>query len=110
MNDLTEKKCEACSIDTPPMKPQSIQENLAKLHQDWSVVDGRQISRDFTFKNFQEAIDFVNKVAGIAEDEGHHPDIYVHNYRRVLIDLMTHKIQGLSLNDFIMAAKIDKLT
>ncbi|QQS44511.1 4a-hydroxytetrahydrobiopterin dehydratase [Candidatus Roizmanbacteria bacterium] len=109
MNNLTQKKCEACSIDTPPMKREAIMENLGKLHKDWSVVDERQISRDFTFKNFREAIDFVNQVAELAEEEGHHPDIYVHNFRNVLIDLMTQKIQGLSLNDFIMAAKIDEL-
>lgn len=109
MNDLIKKKCEACSIDTPPMKKEVIMEHLAKLHEGWSLVDGRQISRDFTFTNFNEAISFVNKVADLAEEEGHHPDIYVHNFRKVLIDLMTHKINGLSLNDFIMAAKIDEL-
>lgn len=76
---------------------------------DWTVVEDKKIERDFKFKNFAEAIEFINKVAGIAEEEGHHPDIYLHNWNRVRFSLMTHAIKGLFLNDFILASKIDSL-
>lgn len=68
-----------------------------------------QLTREFAFKNFSGAVKFINSVAEIAEAEGHHPDIYLHNYKNVRVDLSTHAIHGLSTNDFILAAKIDEL-
>ena len=76
---------------------------------DWSVVDNKQIEKEFIFKNFVEGLAFTNKVGAIAEAEGHHPDIFIHDYKKVKITLSTHAIGGLSANDFILAAKIDQL-
>jgi len=70
--------------------------------------DGKNITKTFKFKDFIGAINFVNKISEIAESEGHHPDIHIH-YNKVLIELWTHAVGGLSENDFILAAKIDKL-
>ncbi len=75
---------------------------------EWGVVDGK-IEREFVFKDFNEAMKFVSIVGQLAEREGHHPDILVHGYKKVKITLSTHSIGGLSENDFILAAKIDKL-
>jgi len=74
---------------------------------DWSP-EGATISREFRFNDFREAMAFVNKVAGVAEEQGHHPDIFI-SYKSVRLSLTTHKISGLSQNDFIMAARIDQL-
>lgn len=75
----------------------------------WDVTeDGKKIRREFLFKNFKEAMVFVNKVADIAESEGHHPDLHVF-YNRVVVELWTHAIGGLSENDFIVAAKVNEL-
>ena len=67
------------------------------------------IEREFKFRNFKEGLVFINRVADLAETEGHHPDIFLHNWNRVKISLMTHAIKGLYSNDFILAAKIDHL-
>ncbi len=105
---LSAGKCEACSIDTPPMKGPIVQDLLGQLDPHWKLVDETHIERLFRFKDFQKALDFVNAVGGIAEEEGHHPDVEL-GWGRAKIILMTHKIKGLSRNDFIMAAKIDLL-
>lgn len=75
---------------------------------EWKVVDGKKIHREFRFKNFVEALAFANNVGAIAEEEGHHPDLFV-SYGKVGVELWTHAIGGLSENDFILAAKIDLL-
>lgn len=75
---------------------------------EWKVIDGKKIRREFKFKDFKEALAFVNKIGEIAEEEGHHPDIEL-GYGRVAVNLSTHAIGGLSTNDFIVAAKIDRL-
>jgi len=74
----------------------------------WHLAEGKLV-RAFEFKNFEKAISFVNAVAKIAEKENHHPDILIHSWNKVRLTLFTHKIQGLHENDFILAAKIDKL-
>lgn len=88
-------------------------EELAQFRQEvseWEVYDGdTKIKRGFEFSDFSEAISFVNKVAGLAEQEGHHPNIYLHDYKKVLIELWTHKIGGLHKNDFVLASKINEL-
>lgn len=71
--------------------------------------DFKKIYREFKFNNFKEAMEFVNQVASLAESEGHHPDIYIHHWNKVRLELSTHAIGGLSENDFIMAAKIGSL-
>lgn len=82
---------------------------LKQLKLDWEVMENKKIRHEFKFKNFSEAIKFVNKVADLAEQENHHPNIHIY-YNRVVIDLTTHNIKGLSENDFIMAAKIENLS
>ena len=117
--DLTQKKCVPCERGTLPFNNKQIQEYLAQLKTSWDVVEenpsieqdrfrARKIKRQFKFKNFRESMDFVNKVAEIAEQEGHHPDIYIF-YNKVVMELWTHAIHGLSLNDFIIARKIEEL-
>ena len=85
---------------------QEIQNQLLKLN-DWSL-EANSISKNFSFASFSKAMEFVNKVANIAEQEGHHPDISIH-WNIVEIELWTHAIKGLSENDFILAAKIDEI-
>ena len=109
MQDLTQQKCVPCEGGVEPLKRAEFQPYLDAVN-DWSVVDNDlQIEKEFVFKNFKQALAFINKVGEIAESEGHHPDIYLHNFKKVKISLMTHAIKGLSTNDFILAAKIDAL-
>jgi 4a-hydroxytetrahydrobiopterin dehydratase len=107
--DLTQKKCAPCEGGVPPIRGSALEEYLAQIPAGWEAVeDGKKIRKEFKFKDFKEAIDFVVKVAKLAEEEGHHPDIFIF-YSRVVIELWTHAIGGLSENDFILAAKIGKL-
>ncbi|MDP3386305.1 MAG: 4a-hydroxytetrahydrobiopterin dehydratase [Eubacteriales bacterium] len=106
--DLSNEKCVPCSIGTPPMEGLELKRMLAEIGPTWQLVEKKQIEKSFKFKDFKSALDFVNKVGIIAEEEGHHPDIKV-GWGRAKITLITHKIGGLSRNDFLMAAKINKL-
>lgn len=106
MNDLTKKHCVPCKNGEGKLSINKIKEYLPAVA-GWFLV-GDEIKRDFQFKNFKEAMDFVNKVAGIAESEGHHPDIYIF-YNKVNLSLWTHAAKGLTENDFIMAAKTNAL-
>jgi len=106
---LTQKKCVACEGGTLPLVRHQIAEYELQVPQ-WKLSnDALSISRQFEFKNFKEAVSFVDAVAAIAEDEGHHPDISLFDFKKVLITLSTHAIGGLSENDFIVAAKIDAI-
>ncbi len=90
------------------MTPEEVARHLPSVSQEWDVVDGKKLSREFRWRNFLRSMFFVNAVAYLAEQEGHHPDMII-NYNRVTVELITHVIGGLSRNDFIMAAKIDRL-
>lgn len=107
--DLTQRNCVPCEGGTPPL-PDEKEEELIKQVQDWILVhdETHKITRQFRFKNFKEALLFVNKVGELAEQEGHHPDIKI-VYNKVQLDLFTHAVGGLSENDFIMAAKINQI-
>jgi 4a-hydroxytetrahydrobiopterin dehydratase len=110
MNDLTTKKCQACTEWTPVLTGEKLGEMMGKVSHEWKLGDDeKKISRELVFKNFVEAVGFVNKLADLAEEEGHHPDILIYSYKKVRVTLYTHKIGGLSENDFILAAKMDKL-
>jgi 4a-hydroxytetrahydrobiopterin dehydratase len=103
---LREQKCEPCSSGTQPLS--YVEARMLQMEiPEWMLKDNA-IERDFQFKDFKEAIKFVNRMAEAAEDEGHHPDIHIY-YNKVRVELSTHKIKGLSPNDFILAAKIDEL-
>jgi 4a-hydroxytetrahydrobiopterin dehydratase len=104
---LTEKKCVPCEGGVPPFDKKKIAEYVKQLPSGWDVVDGKAIEKLFKFKSFPETMAFVNKIALIAQEEGHHPDMEVH-YSKLLVKFSTHAIGGLSENDFIMAAKIDR--
>lgn len=106
--ELNQKKCIPCEAGTAPLARKEIEGYLGQLKSQWTVADGKKIRREFIFKDFKAAMAFINRVAEKAEEEGHHPDIHVF-YNRVVIELWTHAISGLSENDFILAAKIEKL-
>ena len=104
---LAEQACKPVQAGTAPLSHEETEELLREIPQ-WSLSE-KSIQRESHFKDFRQAMDFVNNVASIANDQDHHPDIFI-SYNKVRLILSTHKIGGLSLNDFIMAAKIDLLT
>ena len=106
---LTRKACAPCEGGVPPLSPEEVRDFLRSVP-GWTLTpDGRRIRREWTARNFQAAIDFFNRVADLAEREGHHPDLHLTGYRNVAIEVWTHAIGGLSENDFILAAKIDRI-
>lgn len=109
MDDLTKKHCVPCEGGDPPLT-QAQEDEFIKRVRSWFLIrDGEhKLRKVFTFKDFKEAMAFVNKIADVAEEEQHHPDIYIF-YNKVKIELFTHAVGGLSENDFIIAAKIDKI-
>lgn len=108
MENLSKKKCGSCANGVSPYTPEQIQPLLAQVP-GWELVQGPpRIRREVKFKDFKEAIAFVNRLAKLAEKEGHHPNILIHGWNRVQIELYTHKIGGLHENDFILAAKINE--
>lgn len=105
---LVKGHCVPCEGGTEPLKSEEIAKYLSLLKTEWSVVEDKKIEKKFKFKDFKEAMRFVNKIADVAEEQGHHPDISIY-YNKVDIALTTHAIGGLSTNDFIMASKIELL-
>ncbi len=106
---LTARKCEPCEggVDACPLP--FVKEQLAKLPGWYLTHDNQRIRKDWTVKNFMAGMAFFEKVAELAEADGHHPDIHLEGYKNVSIELWTHAIGGLSENDFILAAKIDRI-
>jgi 4a-hydroxytetrahydrobiopterin dehydratase len=105
--ELLKKRCVPCEGGALPFSQSDTIERLAEFPL-WKPV-GKTIEREFIFKNFAQALNFINKVGAIAEEEDHHPDINLHDYKKVTITLSTHAISGLSENDFILAAKIEAI-
>ncbi|OGZ07069.1 MAG: hypothetical protein A3C13_04945 [Candidatus Lloydbacteria bacterium RIFCSPHIGHO2_02_FULL_50_11] len=107
MPDFAEQHCVPCEGGTLPLTIDDAKAILEYV-KEWTLSEGgKKISRDFTFKDFKEALAFVNKVGDLAESEGHHPDICIW-WNKVRLELSTHAIGGLSTNDFILAARINK--
>jgi 4a-hydroxytetrahydrobiopterin dehydratase len=104
--ELTKKKCRPCNENTPPLKGEAIAKLQHELGDNWKVVEEHHLEKEYSFKNFKEALDFTNRVGAVAEQEDHHPDIFL-GWGKVKLDLWTHNIGGLSENDFILAAKAD---
>lgn len=104
---LHEKKCAACAGATVPMAISEVKKYLDELGGGWTVVEGK-LEKSYRFRDFKTALAFVDKVGKVAEEEGHHPDLYL-SWGLVKIVLWTHKIKGLAESDFILAAKCDKL-
>jgi 4a-hydroxytetrahydrobiopterin dehydratase len=108
-SDLLNRHAQELPSGTPTLTPDAVQRYLAMVPA-WQVVDdGKTLRRTQRFEDFMAAVDFVNKVAQLAEEEQHHPDIRIYSYRFVDLDFSTHSIGGLSDNDFIMAAKANRL-
>ncbi len=107
MTDLASKTCVPCRGGVPALSGAP----LASLHshvRDWDVVDEHHLARTFTFPDFKTALTFVNHVGNLAEAQGHHPDLYL-AWGKVGVKIWTHKINGLTESDFVLAAKIDQL-
>ena len=107
--ELTRRACRACEGGVPPLSPDEVRGYLPAVPNWKTDAELKLISRSWIAKNFMAAIRFFDRVAEVAESEGHHPDLHLVGYRHVTIDLWTHAIGGLSENDFILAAKIDAL-
>jgi 4a-hydroxytetrahydrobiopterin dehydratase len=106
---LKSRHCQACEGALPPVPPDEAR-RLIKEVPDWELAaDGKRISRRWVVKDFAAGMEFLGRVAQLAEDEGHHPDLHLTGYRNVSLELWTHAIGGLSENDFILAAKINEL-
>lgn len=107
MSDLASKTCVPCRGGTPPLKGEEL-DDLWRQIPGWEVVEEHHLRRRFRFKNFRQALDFVNRVGELAEEQGHHPDVrFGWGYAEVTV--YTHKIDGLTESDFILAAKISEL-
>ena len=106
---LVAKKCKPCEGGVEPCTLDESNRQLEKLSGWYLTHDGQRIRKDWTVKHFMAGMDFFNKVATIAEEDGHHPDLHIEGYRSVSIELWTHAIGGLSENDFILAAKVDEV-
>jgi 4a-hydroxytetrahydrobiopterin dehydratase len=108
-NQLAEKKCVPCEGGVDPCPLPQAQKQLQNLP-GWRIThDGKRIRKDWVVKDFMGGLRFFDKVAEVAEADGHHPDLHIEGYRNVWIEIWTHAIGGLSENDFILAAKIDQL-
>ena len=105
---INQKKCIPCQGGVPPLDLEEINKLIVKIDAKWQVKNDKELRREYVFDTYKEAINFVNNVADLAEEEGHHPYIHI-NYKKVLIILFTHKINGLHENDFILASKCDLL-
>jgi 4a-hydroxytetrahydrobiopterin dehydratase len=105
---LAEMECVPCKGGTPPLKGSELARLRSELKPDWQVVKDHHLEREFKFKNFREALDFTNRVGELAEEQGHHPDIAL-SWGKVKVTIWTHKIDGLTESDFVLAAKVDRL-
>lgn len=106
--DLAQKQCEPCKGNVPPLKGDDIDRLSAQLGNGWKVADERRLEKQYPFKNFRDALAFTNRVGAVAEEQGHHPDIYL-AWGKVRLIVWTHKIGGLTESDFVFAAKADKV-
>lgn len=108
--ELNQKHCVPCEGGTAPLTQEEEEKYLSAVP-NWQIdrTGVHQISRDFQCKNFMDAVSFISKIAELAEAEGHHPNLYLHDFKFLKVTLYTHAITGLSENDFIMAVKIDEL-
>lgn len=109
IQNLTARKCQPCEKGGVPLSSRETKDYLRQVP-DWKLADNRKsVFREFIMKDFMSAVQFIDRIAQIAEAEDHHPDLHLMSYRKLRIDLATHSIGGLSENDFILAAKIDQL-
>ena len=107
MSNLAEQKCPPCDEGGQALAGKELANLEKELGNGWKVVDGHHLEKLFTFKDFRQALGFTNKIGEIAEEVGHHPDIYL-TWGKVRVNIFTHKVNGLTKNDFVLAAKFEK--
>jgi 4a-hydroxytetrahydrobiopterin dehydratase len=105
---LADRACVPCKGGTPPLQGETLRQYQNELAGDWEVIDGQRLEKTYKFKNFRQALDFTVRVGELAESNGHHPDIFL-AWGVVKLIIWTHKIQGLTESDFVLAAKADRL-
>jgi len=105
---LAEKDCVPCKGGVPPLKGNDLAKLRSELKPGWQIIKDHHLEGEFKFKDFREALNFTNRIGELAEEQGHHPDIYL-SWGKVKVTIWTHKIDGLTESDFVLAAKIDKL-
>lgn len=103
---LASKTCVPCKGGIPPLKGEPLLALMAQLGNDWQLIAEHHLEKEYKFKNFKEALAFTNRVGDVAEQQGHHPDIYL-TWGKVKLTMWTHKIDGLTESDFVFAAKAD---
>ena len=106
-SELAAKECVPCKGGVPPLKGEALSALQEQLGGDWSVVDEHHLEKEYGFPDFRAALDFTNRVGEMAEEQGHHPDIYL-AWGKVRVTVWTHKINGLTESDFVFAAKSDQ--
>jgi len=109
MSDLARKNCVPCKGGLPPLKGNDLALLARELGEGWRVINDHHLEREYKFENFRKALDFTNQVGELAEQQNHHPDIYL-AWGRVKLTLWTHKIDGLTESDFVFAAKVNQMT
>jgi 4a-hydroxytetrahydrobiopterin dehydratase len=107
MKDLAAMECVPCKGGVPPLEGEELEGLAESLGGDWQVVDDHHLEREYRFKNFREALGFTNRVGELAEQQNHHPDIFL-AWGKVRLTIWTHKIDGLTESDFVFAAKADR--
>jgi 4a-hydroxytetrahydrobiopterin dehydratase len=107
MSELAQRTCVPCKGGVPPLKGEELK-NLASLVRGWKVIQDHHIEKSYDFSDFVSALEFVKAIGAIAEEQGHHPDILL-RWGKVTVTIWTHKIDGLTESDFILAAKIDEI-
>jgi len=108
MSELAQKDCVPCKGGVPPLKGDALEKLRTQLGDGWKAVAEHHLEKEYRFKDFREALNFTNKVGELAEQQGHHPDIYL-AWGKVKLTIWTHKIDGLTESDFVFAAKVDRL-
>lgn len=108
MSALAKKQCVPCRGGVPPLEGRQIKKLLDELGNGWVVVEDHHLEKLYTFDDFRRALDFTNRVGALAEEQGHHPDLHL-SWGRVKVVVWTHKVDGLTESDFILAAKCDEL-
>ena len=108
MNELANRVCVPCQGGIPPLKGKELKSLQNQLGNGWNVINEHHLKKKWKFDDFESALNFTNKIGSLAEDQGHHPDIYL-AWGKVEIKMWTHKISGLTESDFILAAKIGRI-
>jgi len=108
VNELANRVCVPCKGGIPPLKGKELKSLQNQLGNGWNVINEHHLKKKWKFDDFESALNFTNKIGSLAEDQGHHPDIYL-AWGKVEIKMWTHKISGLTESDFILAAKIDRI-